>query len=193
MPDKPPHSPPRLPAQLISPADSINRRDAAAAESQAIMENGPGALELTLTAGLGVLSADSGVGGGRTLQANAGQPSCTRRPPGAPKRTAPADSVPWAAAWASRLLSPHITQTFRRERSLLDSLTLVTLLHLLSLLGFCSPSVGCRHDRRHLSAIRNAGSQAPPWTNWVRICILTNPGEMPTHVDVSGPGSAGPS
>lgn len=49
--DLPSHSPPCLPSWLISPADSINQLDATAAESQAIMENRPGALELTHTEG----------------------------------------------------------------------------------------------------------------------------------------------
>lgn len=60
--------------------------------------------------GRGGLRADSGVGGGgRTVQANAGQPSCTRGPQSTapPNADAPAHSVLWAGAWASRLKSPH--------------------------------------------------------------------------------------
>lgn len=119
-PDLPPHSPPRLPAQLISPADSMNRCVATAAESQAIMENRPGALELTLTAGPG--RPPSRQRGGRR-QNGPGKRSPTqlhRGPPGAQKSTAPpnadapADSVLWAGAWASRLLSPHIIRSCRR-------------------------------------------------------------------------------
>ena len=79
-PDLPSHSPPRLPTRLISPADAINQFDATAAESQAIMENRPGALELTLTEGPGKPpSRQWGREGGRTGQANACQPRLCKR------------------------------------------------------------------------------------------------------------------
>lgn len=83
-PDLPSHSPPRLSTPLISPADSINQFDATAAESQAIMENRPGALELTLREGSGRPPSRQRDGeGGRTGRQMLASPDCTRDPLGA--------------------------------------------------------------------------------------------------------------
>ena len=82
-PDLPSHSPPRLSTRLISPADSINQFDASAAESQAIMENRPGALELTLREGSGRPPSRQRDGeGGRTGRQMLASPDCTRDPRG---------------------------------------------------------------------------------------------------------------
>ena len=82
-PDLPSHSPPRLSTRLISPADSINQFDATAAESQAIMENRPGALELTLREGSGRPPSRQRDGeGGRTGRQMLASPDCTRDPRG---------------------------------------------------------------------------------------------------------------
>lgn len=82
-PDLPSHSPPRLSTGLISPADSINQFDATAAESQAIMENRPGALELTLREGSGRPPSRQQDGeGGRTGRQMLASPDCTRDPRG---------------------------------------------------------------------------------------------------------------
>lgn len=90
VPDLPSHSPPCLPAQLISPADSINQFDATAAESQAIMENRPGALELTHTEGpeRPPSRQRGGVEAGqyRQMLANLG---CTREPAGSFEKYSP--------------------------------------------------------------------------------------------------------
>lgn len=82
-PDLPSHSPPCLSNRLISPADSINQFDATAAESQAIMENRPGALELTIREGSGRPPSRQRDGeGGRTGRQMLVSPDCTRDPLG---------------------------------------------------------------------------------------------------------------
>ena len=82
-PDLPSHSPLRLSTLLISPADSINQFDATAAESQAIMENRPGALELALREGSGRPPSRQRDGeGGRTGRQMLASPDCTRDPRG---------------------------------------------------------------------------------------------------------------